>query len=105
MSDSLHPLIYSDDVVEVYLETHPHYGLFIHWISKKWSKSFYKHHLEVFLELCDQLKDKGFSCIHAAILVDDIKLQKFSEMFGFSYTGESVRDQYKNERGIYKCST
>ena len=63
----------------------------------------YKHYTEVLIELLDQLKDLGYSAIHAAILIDDIKLIKFASMFGFVHTGTMTKDTDGRVREVYKC--
>lgn len=104
LSKITHPTIYKDADWELFLETHPYYGLFIHANVYNWSKSKLKHFYYVWYELLDQLKDKGFNDIHAAIMVDDVKLKKFADLFGFVDTGVRSLDTDKNEREIYRCS-
>ena len=102
---SKHPKIYEDETVAVYLELHPYFGCFIHVDSKKWNKKVFRHYMEVFAELLTQLEAKGFDYICAAILEDDKKLMKFSEMFGFEDTGVALKDTQGRERRVFKCFT
>lgn len=99
---SNHPKVYDDETVEVYLEIFQDQP-FIHVISKEWDKSTVKHYTEVFVELCDQLAERGYSFLFAAILPEDEKLKKFSSMFGFEETENTLLDDQGNMRIIYKC--
>ena len=104
MSKILHPSIYKDDDVELFLETHPHWKLLIHCHVHKWNKTKYYEFLGIWEALMEALKGKGYEHIHAAILTDDNRLQKFASMFGFEDTGVVLHDR-EEHRGVYKCIT
>jgi hypothetical protein len=100
--ESEHLKIYSDPVVDVYLE----YSLdkcFIHVIASKWSKEIYSHFTEVFITIQDLLKELNINSIYAAIKHNDYKLKKFANMFLFNETQEQVIDNLGNPRQVYKC--
>lgn len=99
---SNHPKVYDDETVEVYLEIFQDQP-FIHVISKEWSKEAVTHYTDVFVELCDQLAERGYTKLFAAILPEDKKLQKFSSMFGFEETENTLLDNQGRTRIIYKC--
>ncbi len=99
---SNHPKIYEDETLELYLEIFQDQP-FIHAISKEWNKSVVKHYTEVFVELCDQLAARGYTHIFSAILPEDDKLKKFSSMFGFVETENTILDDQGRMRIIYKC--
>jgi len=104
MSDIKHPTIYKDEDIELFLETHPYWKLLIHCYVAKWNRTNYFKFIHLWLELSEQLKNKGFEYIYAAVLRSDEKLKKFAEMFGFKTTGTFLKDNEKNEREVFKCS-
>lgn len=101
MSDILHPLIYEDDTIQIYLETHPHYGFIIHMYSLKWSLSVAKHYYKVLANLLDALKAHGVESLYA--MSGDEKLTKFASMYGFNSTGTYLKDTKGIERVVMKC--
>lgn len=104
MSDIIHPTVYKDDDVEVFIETHPHWEILIHCYVYKWNKTKYHRFLEIWSTLMEELNLMGYEKIHAAILVEDRRLQKFAAMFGFENTGVVLQDK-EEYRSVYKCLT
>jgi len=102
---SKHPKIYGDDNIDLYIETHPYFGLFAHCIVHNWSKSSLVAFRELWDEVLDSLSEKGFPAIHAAILEGDSKLQHFSSLFGFEPTGRRVKDSKGDVREVYRCES
>ena len=72
--------VYDDDVVEFVLEIHDEIPL-LHCTVKQWSKSKYKHILEVFVELMDALKEQNIDYLFT--WSPDLQSAKFARMFGF----------------------
>lgn len=97
---SKHPSIYKDSNVELFLETHPQYKVIIHCYVHNWNKALFKNFVDIWLDLMELLKARGYDDIHAMIGTDNKRLKKFSSMFGFSSTGVFLED-----REVYKCST
>lgn len=54
---------------------------FFHFTCSKWSHTMYKDLLGKFLEVCDQLKEMGFTDVYSFIPNGDKKLLKFQTMF------------------------
>lgn len=103
MSDIVHPVIYKDDDVELFLETHPYWKLLIHCYVTNWSKSKYEDFVLIWTEFLDQIDKKGFDKIHAAIRPCDDRLRKFASMFGFKPTGVYLKDNRGDERLVFEC--
>lgn len=101
MSDILHPLVYEDDTIQLYLETHPFYGVIVHMYSLKWSLSVAKHYYDVLADLLEALKARGVNKVYA--MSADEKLTRFAEMYGFQSTGTYVRDTQGVERLVMVC--
>lgn len=101
MSEILHPLVYEDDTVQVFIEKHPHYGAIIHVYSLKWSKGVLNHYFEVLVDLQQALTDVGVTKLHA--MIKDEKLFRFASLFGFVSTGEYIKDSEGVERLVMKC--
>ena len=99
---SLHPCVYKDESLEIYLEETDVGLWFIHCYSRKWNMKAYKHYLNVFAELMYQLGEKGITNIYAAI--DNPKLEKFASMFGFIEDNWSVVDSTGKEREVWLWS-
>jgi len=105
MSKILHPTIYKDDNLELFLETHPHWGVLIHCYVYSWSRCKYEEFLHIWDEVLEQLCSRGYENIYAAVLREDRRLKKFSTMFGFTSTGTYLRDTDNNEREVFICLT
>jgi hypothetical protein len=101
LSDIKHKSIYKDDTGELFLEQ-TDFGLVIHMYSYKWSKETYNHYIEVWVDLIEQLQDKGYTEVFAAI--KDLKLLRFASMFGFEITDKTIEDNNNETRVLMKCS-
>lgn len=101
MSEILHPLVYEDDTIQLYLETHPYYGCIVHMYSLKWSLSVAKHYYVVLANLLDALRQQGVEELYA--MSNNAKLTKFSEMYGFQSTGTYIKDTKGTERLVMRC--
>lgn len=104
MSDIKHPSVYKDDNCELFLEVF-HSKVLVHCYIYKWRKGLIEKFDVIFLQLLEQLKLKNIPCLYAAILPEDYKLKKFAAMFGFDETEETILDNEKNVRELYKCLT
>ena len=105
MSKILHPTIYKDDSIELFLETDKYWGVFMHCYVYKWSRSTLREFRVLWDEVLDQLETKGLSTVHVAIKLHDHKLERFTALFGFSSTGVILKDNKGDERMIYQCLT
>lgn len=105
MSDIKHPCVYEDASVSLYLEEHPYYGVLIHVISRQWNNSIFKRYAKIFSALREEMKERGYDYIYAAIKPADNKLKKFAHIFCFSGTGTLVKDDQDCTREIFKCLT
>ena len=100
----LHKSIYKDETGEVFLEKDNGLGIFIHCYSYKWTKESYKHYKNVWQVLLNALEEQGIPEVKAARHLEDEKLKKFAEKFGFKDTDELILDSEGNTRRVMKCS-
>lgn len=98
----LHPLVYKDSSLELYLEKTEDDLLFIHAYANKWSREIYDEFLGVWIELLEELKKRGYNEIYAA--VKDNKLRKFAAMFGFVESSITIVDSAGDYRQVMICS-
>jgi len=105
VSSIKHPCVYKDSVLQLFLEQHVYWGLFIHCYVCGWNKKTIKHLSDVWDNFLDEIKSKGFDKVHAAVLEEDDKLRKFSSYFGFISTGTFITDTDGNIREVFECLT
>lgn len=77
-------LVYEDEVIVIEGELYEG-DLFLHCEYKKetFSKSMYTYLLNVWVEVCEVLKEKDIECVFSYIPKEE-KLMKWQEMFGMS---------------------
>lgn len=108
MSDKiLHPTIYKDENVELFLEIYSKdgWGLFLHCYVYNCSREIFKDFHNIWDSVLDNLIVHGYDKINACIPTGDIKLIRFASTFGFSPTGTYLVDSEGIEREIYTCLT
>ena len=108
MSDKiLHPTIYKDENVELFLEIYDKdgWGLFIHCYVYNWSREIFRDFQDIWDSVLDQALLQGYDKINACIQTDNIKLLRFASFFGFAPTGTYILDSKGIEREIYTCLT
>lgn len=104
MSEILHPVIYEDDKAVVFLETHKHWGLFVHCYVRKWSLSNLRQFQRQWDEFLDEVAGLGFENVHIALKVGDDKIRAFASHFGFITTGVRISDSKGDTREVYRCN-
>lgn len=67
---------------------------FIHLELHKWSKDIYKEYIEVWAEIRQEMKDRGFKDLYCLIPMEE-KIHKFECMFGFT-TVTALHDKEGN---------
>lgn len=83
MTESLHEIIWTDEVVTFWREYHPDGRQFIHIKVDKWSKDYYYHILTVWFDIQDL-----YGTFYAPVANE--KIGHFCNMLGFEYTDEYV---------------
>lgn len=102
MPKILHPKVYEDDNIQIYLEVGPENKLFAHCNVTRWTPSIYKEFLQIWINLLDSLRSRGFDKIYTG--VDNEKLLKFVGMFGFVGTNYVYLDTRGTVRQVFECS-
>lgn len=108
MSDKiLHPTIYKDENIEIFLEIYDKegWGLFAHCYVTNWSKELFKDFQEIWDSILDNLLLRGYDKIHVYIPTSDMKIIRFVSLFGFQPIGTFLKDSEGIEREIYTCLT
>ena len=106
-SKILHPTIYKDENIELFLEEYSKdgWGLFIHCYVYNCNSEIFKGFHVLWDSVLDVLLLQGYDKIGACIRTDDIKLIMFATSFGFGPTGTFISDNEGTEREIYTCLT
>lgn len=102
MNKSIHPVIYEDEDVRVALERTSENTLIIHCHVSNWGVGKYKKFFDIWVDILDAVKDKGYKEIYAGI--DSDKLAKFAGMFGFEFEDSKTMVCTDGKvRGVMKC--
>jgi len=97
----MHPCIYSDDNVSVYIEMLDGDKAFLHCTVTNWSPSLYRQFRQIFKDLTIAFKKKGYKVIFAPDM--DNKTTKFAKMFGFKETQHKIVGEDFKVRGVLEC--
>jgi RimJ/RimL family protein N-acetyltransferase len=64
-------------------------SLFLHIEVKKWSRYLYQEYVDMFIDLCEELKKRNINRVFAVCPLHNSKAERFTEMFGFIEVGQT----------------